>query len=75
MKSIMLARQCHRLLANSHLPRLSANDKGDNQVKPVAAHRFPGIYLIVKDPKAARPYLFSDGQNMYNRLVLVAYVQ
>ena len=27
--------------------------------------------LIVKDPKAARPYLLSEGQNMYNRVVLV----
>ena len=26
---------------------------------------------IVQDPKATRPYLFSDGQNMYNRVVLV----
>ena len=28
----------------------------------------------VKDPRAARPYLFSDGQNMYNRVVLVCTV-
>ena len=25
----------------------------------------------MQDPRAARPYLFSDGQNMYNRAVLV----
>ena len=30
--------------------------------------------VIVKDPKASRPYLFSDGQNMYNRVVLVCTV-
>ena len=29
---------------------------------------------IVQDPSAARPYLFSDGQNMYNRVVLVCTV-
>ena len=29
---------------------------------------------VVKDPRAARPYLFSDGQNMYNRVVLVCTV-
>ena len=27
--------------------------------------------IVVKDPRAARPYLFSEGQNMYNRVVLV----
>ena len=30
--------------------------------------------LLVQDPRAARPYLFSDGQNMYNRVVLVCTV-
>ena len=30
--------------------------------------------LIVQDPRAARPYLFSDEQNMYNRVVLVCTV-
>ena len=30
--------------------------------------------FIVKDPRAARLYLFSDGQNMYNRVVLVCTV-
>ena len=30
--------------------------------------------LIVQDPRATRPQLFSDGQNMYNRLVLVCAV-
>ena len=29
---------------------------------------------IVKDPRTTRPYLFSDGQNMYNRVVLVCTV-
>ena len=27
--------------------------------------------VIGKDPRAARPYLFSDGQNIYHRVVLV----
>ena len=30
--------------------------------------------LIATDPRAARPYLFSDRQNMYNRVVLVCTV-
>ena len=29
------------------------------------------IDVLVQDPRAARPYLFSDEQNMYNRVVLV----
>ena len=32
------------------------------------------VFLIVQDPRAARPYLFSDGQNMYYRVVLVCTV-
>ena len=31
--------------------------------------------LTVQDPRAARPYLFSDGQNMYNRVILVCTVK
>ena len=30
--------------------------------------------LIVQDPRAPKPYLLSDGQNMYNRVVLVCTV-
>ena len=30
--------------------------------------------IIVKDPRVSRPYLFSDGQNIYNRVVLVCRV-
>ena len=26
---------------------------------------------MVQDPRPARPYLYSDGQNIYNRVVLV----
>ena len=29
---------------------------------------------IFKDPRTSRPYLFPDGQNMYNRVVLVCTV-
>ena len=29
------------------------------------------LFLIVQDPRAVRPYLFSDEQNMYNRVALV----
>ena len=32
------------------------------------------ISIIGRNPRAARPYLFSDGQNMYNRVVLVCTV-
>ena len=32
------------------------------------------IYLIGRYTRAARPYLFSDGQNMYNRVILVCTV-
>ena len=28
--------------------------------------------VVVQAPRAARPYLFSDGQNMYSRVVLEA---
>ena len=32
------------------------------------------VQPLVKDTRAARPYLLSDGQNMYNRVVLVCTV-
>ena len=35
--------------------------------------QLPFIF-IGRDPRAPRPYLFSDGQNMYNRVVLVCTV-
>ena len=28
---------------------LSANDKGDNEMKPGAVHRYPGIYLMAEE--------------------------
>ena len=31
--------------------------------------------VIVQDPRDPRPYLFSNGQNMYNRVVLVCTVK
>ena len=31
--------------------------------------------IVVQDPIGPRPYLFSDGQNMYNRVVLVCTVK
>ena len=34
----------------------------------------PAFALIVEDPRAARPYLFSDGENTYNRVVLLCTV-
>ena len=34
----------------------------------------PGQASIVQYPRAARPYLFCDGQVMYNRVVLVCTV-
>ena len=54
-KSFMLVRWCQHLLSGflttatgplvSHL----LDDKGDNKMKPWAIHRFPSIYLTVKD--------------------------
>jgi hypothetical protein len=51
----MLEWRYHQLLsgflASSHLPRvscqlrLSAYDKGDNEMKPTAVYRFPAIYI------------------------------
>ena len=32
------------------------------------------VLLLVQDPRVVRPYLFSDGQNMCNRVVLVCTV-
>ena len=56
-KSFMLLWLCHLLLSGfldsdhllrlSHQSRLSANDKGDNEVKPGAVLRSPSIYLAV----------------------------
>ena len=51
--------RCHQILsgflANGHLPRvsrqsrLSANDKGDNEIIPGAVHRAPDIYLTAEE--------------------------
>ena len=56
----------------SRQPRLSANDKGDNAVKPGNVHRSPRIYLLVEENpgkpqlgdglmKAVRPVIVSIG--------------
>ena len=61
-KSFKLVWRCHHLLsgflANGHLlrmsrqSRLSANDKGDNEVIPGIVNRSPGYYLIAgEDPE------------------------
>ena len=54
--------RCHQLLsgflANGHLPRvspqsrLSASDKGDNEIIPGAVHIYPGIYLTAEENTA-----------------------
>ena len=44
-------------------------------VKPVLRSAYTDTAVIVEDPRAARPYLFSDGQNIYNRVVLVCTVR
>ena len=52
--------------------RLSANDKGDNEVKPGAGHKSPGIYLTAEENpgkpqlrdhlmRALRPVIASNG--------------
>ena len=33
-----------------------------------------GTVALVQDPRAPRPYLFPEGQNMYNQVVLVCTV-
>ena len=58
-KSSIFVRRCHQLLsgiiANDHLPqvsrrsRSSANDKGDNEVKPGAVHKSACIYSMAKE--------------------------
>ena len=46
-----------------------------NQFKKLRKFRYNTAFVvIVRDPRAARPYLFSDGQNMYNGVVLVCTV-
>ena len=37
--------RCHQLLSRF----ISANDKGDNEVKPGAEDRSPGVYLIAEE--------------------------
>ena len=46
--SVVVLLAPNQFQANDHLPRVSrqsANDKSDNEVKPGAANRYPGIYL------------------------------
>ena len=49
-----LALSCFALV-KGHFPRvsrqsrLSANDKGDNEIIPGAVHRYPGIYLTAEE--------------------------
>ena len=51
-----------RVLANDHLPqvsrysRLSANDKGDNEMTPGTMHRSPGVYLRAEE-NPGKPHL------------------
>jgi hypothetical protein len=69
-KDFMLVRRCHQLLSgflvNVHLLRvsfqslLSANDKGDNNVKPGAVHRSPDISLRLSEPCKASAKRSSD---------------
>ena len=58
-KKIKIVWRGHQLLpkflANGYLPRvshqsrLSANDKGDNEMIPAVVHISPGIYLIAEE--------------------------
>ena len=45
---VQLPSLCH-LPRVSHQSSLMANDKGDNEVKPEAVHRSPGIYLAAEE--------------------------
>ena len=37
----------------------------------LARHTKRNVIVIVQDPRALRSYLYSDGQNVYSRVVLV----
>ena len=55
------------LIASGHLSRVSrhsANDKIDNEVKPKAVHRSPGIYLTAEEnPEKISASRTSDESN------------
>ena len=46
--SCSVSSQCH-LPWVSRQSRMPSNDKGNNEVKPGAVHRFPGIYLKAEE--------------------------
>jgi hypothetical protein len=41
------------------------------QMSPFQTYIISMTYLIGRGPRAPRPYLFLDGTNMYNQIVLV----
>ena len=59
-KNLMLVWQCHQLLSgflandHSHQSLLSANNKGDNEVKLRAMHRSLSIYIMAEKTSARR---------------------
>ena len=57
-KDFKLVWWCHqplsRFLANYHLPQVSANDKGDNEMIPGTVHRSPGICLRAEENPGKR---------------------
>jgi hypothetical protein len=61
-----------RFLVKSHLPqvlhqsRLSANDKGDNEMIPGAVHRSPSIYLTAEE-KLRKLKLGARHRRLYNQ--------
>ena len=61
------------MLANGNLSRVSrqsANDKGDNKMKPRAVRRFPGIYLTAEE-NPGEPQL-EDRQMMAVRPIITS---
>ena len=50
------------------------NNVFTSSLRTVAAINYPWSFVIVQDPKATRSTLLSDGQNMYNRVILVCTV-
>ena len=86
-KSFKLVWWCHQLLSwflvNDHLPRvslqsrLSANDKGDNEIIPRTVLRSPGIYLKAEENpgKSQLGINFSQGlsRSIFFSGVLVIY--
>ena len=69
--SVALPPALSGFLSNYHFPRVkrqlhqSADEKGDNEMKPEAVHKHPGIYLMVDEnpgiPHSKMPHQYNHG--------------